>query len=135
MRRFAFLCVCVTCLSGSCGPSKPSRTNEPSEVSVEELARAFRNNQKDRIYTGAVVQCRLAAKSYRVRRGMIEALWFQDHLPGCVYFYCYSAPSDSSRPLIVTGRCSGIVRDGIQREATTDFYVRVDDCSVSSLEP
>lgn len=135
MRRIAFLCVCVTCLCGSCGPSKPTPSRDVNYIAAEDLCRCFRDNPRDRKYLGQLVQCVLEPRSYRVTPGRIEAFTFATDRHGCIVFEASFTPADDSRRLVVTGRCSGIVHDGIQREATTDFYVLVTDTSVTTLEP
>lgn len=136
MRHAAFLFVTTFCLGFGCGPAKPTPSKEVHLVGVEDLCRCYRTNPKDKTFTGCLVQCVLEPHTYRFRVNAIEAHWFADTMPGCVVFECFwLPPPDPSKRLVVTGRCSGIVRDGIRREASTDFYVLVAECSVTVLDP
>lgn len=119
-----------------CGSGSPTVPDRITPVWVVDLARMYRNNPSDHTFTGQLVQCQLEPDSYRLEEGEIRCLWMADPDRCCVRFRCITPlPEDSSRRLVVTGRCLGAIRDGLQRTPTTDFYVYVDECSVSALEP
>ena len=130
-RSFLFGIVCFVL---GCGPGSPTLSNRVHPVGPAQLVSLYRRNLNDRTFTGYLIQCQLDAGSYKVNGNRIECLQMSDDLRACIVFECSATPPDDVR-LIVTGRCRGAVRDGVQRTATVDFCVQVDDCSVMVAEP
>ncbi len=131
-RPFAFL---LAAFVAGCSSGSPVKSTEVSQIGVDELARIYRLNPRDRTFHGRLVQCELAPATYRIRKGAVEAGCFEQDRPCCIYFECPATPANNTHRLIVTGRVQGIVRDGIWREASCDYYVLVEFCSVTMLEP
>lgn len=125
----------VAAFGPGCGAGSPTKPDDPSLVSPDRLARVYRDNPADRTYTNRTVQCYLPAKSYRVLPGRLEAHIVNPGRPGCVVFETAFVPPDNSTPLVVTGTCRGIIRDGAVREPGVDFFVRVESCAVTVTGP
>ncbi len=133
--RLSSLCALALTFTLACGPQRStSPSREVNFISCDELCRIYRHNPKDRTFSGQLVQCILEPRTYRVKPGMLEASYFGEDRPGCVQFECATTPANNEHRLVVTGRVHGIVRDGIQREATTDYYLSVVSCSVTMLD-
>lgn len=128
--------VAVLCLALGCGPGSPTKPPGPPEINritVDQLCATFRLNFNDRTFRDQFVQVHIGAKDYRVTPTRIEAHFVNPGAPACLYFECPFPPPDESAAIVITGICRGCVRDGLHREPGVDYYVRVENCSVTIL--
>lgn len=134
MRRAFFLSV-VGALCLGCGAGSPTVPDRVNLVWVKDLANIYRKNPNDRTFMGKLVQCQLEPGTYRIEGETVHCLWMQTEEACCVCFECVTPmPEGTDRRIVVTGRCSGTVRDGIKRTPTQDWYVRVEGCVVSAMD-
>lgn len=111
-----------------CGPvAVTNRQSRPDVVSADALAMSYRGRQS--VYTDRTVQ--VALRSYTVKKGYVEAVLCESE--AMLRFEVPAAPSEG-KTLIVTGRCVGVVRDGVIR-CGVDWHVRIESCTVTEVTP
>jgi hypothetical protein len=129
------LCVAVLCLVLGCGPT--TQTHRPAkQVGWVSLVHEYRDNPKnaDAEYLDQTIQIYLPALAYRVEPTHISAYHGLDNTPGALLFECEEPlPSNNKAALLVTGRCLGCTRDGIERANKVVFFIRIADTHITVL--
>lgn len=128
------LSVFVLCLILGCGPATPTHRTA-KQVGWVALVHEYRDNPKqaDAEYFGQTIQVYLPAMSYRTLQGRVETYHGLGNTPGALIFECKNAPEDNKAALLVTGRCTGCVRDGIERANRVKFAIVVSDAQITIL--
>lgn len=129
------------CSGGSSPSAQQGRGNsEVYSVSLTTLYGVYRANPNSPMYLDKTVRIYVPARSYRGipgAVGVLEAYSVMEGMPGCVRFE-FTDPRFLTTDILtrqdaitIIGTVRGIVRDGLKRTASVDYYIRVSDCSAT----
>lgn len=131
MGRFIFGLL-VLSLGIGCGePKQQVETSASRQIHTLKWQALIRNHQTASAYINQRVQIQLDPTEYRVS-GLEVRVFANEPLmvPPAIIFKCRSKPPTGVK-LVITGTCKAPIRDGVWRSRYVDFYVEVEDCTVT----
>lgn len=125
----------VVLLSLSCGPADQT-VREMSQVSPAGLVAYYRDNPRGTAFTNRRIQCRLDPGGYAVDGRDVLYYTGLPHTPPVCVFRCVSDVNAKPQEhwLVLTGLCTGPVRDGVRKGDRITFTIYVEDCVVTRVE-
>lgn len=119
----------------SCSPPD-QHPRELSRVSASGLVNYYRDNPRGTAYTGAAIQVRLDPGAYRAADREVYCHTGVPHTPPVIVFRCLDPVNADPKKhwIILTGTCTGPVRDGIRKGDRINFTIYVEHCHVTRVE-